>query len=234
MAGLSPLPAEAKRIDSEPLSTQVYRAIRDAICDGTLDEHTHLVQNQLAEQLQVSRTPVRDALLQLSQEGVVKAVGARGFLVEDLTPRDILDVYEIRLSLEVSAAVAAVAQVRSSDIRRLEELNESIAQAGDQIERAYELNQEFHSLLVDLSPNRLVKRILNDLWDLPVSRRVFQRHLTKSFDAEAMADGHKAIITAVNERNAEALRNALTAHLLEARDEAGAWIVADEADRARS
>ena len=68
---------ESRRLDSEPLSEQVYRVLRDAICDGVFSDHAHLVQNQLADQLQVSRTPVRDALLALAQENLVRASGAK-------------------------------------------------------------------------------------------------------------------------------------------------------------
>jgi Bacterial regulatory proteins, gntR family len=59
---------ESRQLDSEPVSEQVYRVLRDAICDGVFSDHAHLVQNQFADRLQVTRTPVRDALLHLAPE----------------------------------------------------------------------------------------------------------------------------------------------------------------------
>jgi len=221
------LPPEARRLDSVPLSEHVYRVLRDAICEGTIEEHDHLVQNQLAEQLEVSRTPVRDALLRLAQEGLVRAVSARGFLVEALTPSDILDIYEVRILLEVQGSVSALRFVSDADATRLRDINRGIAESPADASIGYDLNRDFHSVLPTIGPNRLIKRTLDDLWELPVSRRVFQHHLTNNFDAEAMAQGHEAIIEAVAARSEERLRAALLAHLVEAREEASTWLDRD-------
>ena len=117
------LPPEARRLDSAPLSEHVYQVIRDAICDGVIKEHDHLVQNQLAEQLEVSRTPVRDALLRLAQEGLVRAVSARGFVVKALTPSDILEIYEVRTFLEIPGSISAIPFVTDRHVARMEEIN---------------------------------------------------------------------------------------------------------------
>jgi DNA-binding GntR family transcriptional regulator len=218
------LPNDARRLDNEPLSNQVYNVLRDAICVGSIQAHDHLVQNQLAEQLQVSRTPVRDALLRLAQEGLVKAVSARGFVVEPLTPHDILEVYELRRLLEVPVAAAAVPLLRAVDIAHLKDLNLEITTAPQDGWKAYDLNRQFHSRLIETSPNRLVRSTLSDLWDLPIARRIFHQQVAKGFDAEEMAHGHVEIIAAVEARDAEALTAALLAHLVEAREEASKLI----------
>ena len=121
------LPPEARRLDSSPLSEHVYQVIRDAICDGVIKEHDHLVQNHLAEQLEVSRTPVRDALLRLAQEGLVRAVSARGFVVNALTPSDILEIYEVRTFLEIPGSISAIPFVTDRHVARMEEINRGIA-----------------------------------------------------------------------------------------------------------
>jgi DNA-binding GntR family transcriptional regulator len=221
------LPPEARRLDSVPLSEHVYQVIRDAICDGVIKEHDHLVQNQLAEQLEVSRTPVRDALLRLAQEGLVRAVSARGFVVKALTPSDILEIYEVRTFLEVPGSVSAIPFVTDRHVARLEEINRDIATSPTDAYIAYDLNRDFHAVLLEIGTNRLIQRTLADLWELPVSRRVFRHHVTNQFDAEAMANGHLAIIEAVAARSAERLRAALLAHLVEAREEASTWLTAD-------
>jgi DNA-binding GntR family transcriptional regulator len=221
------LPPEARRLDSLPLSEQVYQVLRDAICDGQVKEHDHLVQNQLAEQLEVSRTPVRDALLRLSQEGLVRAVSARGFVVEALTLSDILEIYEVRMLLEIPGSISAIPFVTDRHVARLEEINRGIAAAPIDGSAAYDLNRDFHQVLPEIGTNRLIQRILSDLWELPVSRRVFRHHTQNQFDAEAMANGHLAIIQAVATRSEEQLRTALHAHLLEAREEAGIWLSSD-------
>jgi DNA-binding GntR family transcriptional regulator len=227
------LPPEARRLDSLPLSEHVYHVLRDAICDGQIKEHDHLVQNQLAEQLEVSRTPVRDALLRLAQEGLVRAVSARGFAVEALTPTDILEIYEVRMLLEVPASISAIPFVTDRHVSRLEEINRSIATAPIDGATAYDLNRDFHRVLPELGPNRVIQRILSELWDLPVSRRVFRHHVRNHFDAEAMSNGHLAIIEAVAVRSEERLRGALHAHLSEARQEASSWLDSDAVSEGR-
>lgn len=220
---------ESRRLDNEPLSEQVYRVLRDAICDGLFDDHTHLVQNQLAEQLDVSRTPVRDALLRLAQENLVRAVGARGYIINALSERDLLDIYELRLILEVKGAVLALPEYGAADLRRLESINANISDPDYDDTDSYDLNREFHMAVLEPCPNRLIVKILNDTWDLPVSRRIFRRQYAEHHYGSTEQHGHEPIMEAIRIRDAEALEAALSAHLLEARDEASTFLASSPA-----
>jgi DNA-binding GntR family transcriptional regulator len=217
---------ESRRLDSEPLSEQVYRVLRDAICDGVFSDHAHLVQNQLADQLQVSRTPVRDALLRLAQENLVRAVGAKGYIVHALSERDLLDIYEVRLTLEVQGAQLALPEFGASDLRKLEAINDNVNDPDYDATDSYELNREFHMAVLEPCPNRLIVKILNDMWGFPVSRRIFRRQLAEHHSVPAEVHGHRPIIEAIRAHDADALAAALTGHLLEARDEASQFLAA--------
>jgi DNA-binding GntR family transcriptional regulator len=214
---------ESRRLDSEPLSEQVYRVLRDAICDGVFSDHAHLVQNQLADQLQVSRTPVRDALLRLAQENLVRAVGARGYIVHALSERDLLDIYEVRLTLEIQGALLALPHFDAADIRRLDSINDNIKDPDYKDTDSYELNREFHIAVLEPCPNRLIVKILLDMWGFPVSRRIFRRQIAEHHDGNE-EHGHEPIIEAIRARDAAALEAALSKHLLEARDEASRFL----------
>lgn len=218
------LKPDSRRLDSEPLSEQVYRVLRDAICDGVFEDHAHLVQGELAAQLEVSRTPVRDALLRLSQEKLVRIVGARGYIVESLSERDLLDVYEVRLSLEVQGALLALQNFGAADIRRLEEINENINDPGYTDLAAYELNQNFHMAVLEPCPNRLIVKIIRDTWDQPMSRRIFRLQRAEHPRHRGHVDNHQPILDAIRDRDGEALEIALTEHLVEARIEAGRFL----------
>ena len=85
------------------LRQHINQRIRDAILDGTYKPGQRLVETFIAEQLDVSRAPVREALSALEQEGVVIHVPRRGYLVVDFTDKDIEEVYSLRLLLEVGA-----------------------------------------------------------------------------------------------------------------------------------
>jgi DNA-binding GntR family transcriptional regulator len=223
--GLS-LPSEARRLDSIPLSDHVYRALRDAILEGVYEPHDHLVQIQLAKELDVSRTPVRDALQRLSQEGIIRSVGARGYVVSSLTPRDILDVYDVRLALEVEAAIIAVETnlVTDHDLAEMKRLTDLMAQNETQTTSYYDLNRDFHMVLTRICPNRMIHKILDDIWALPVSMRIFRHEIESVIDVKAMLSEHYGIIEAVTKKDSDLLRQRLREHLVQARDEASTWL----------
>lgn len=214
-------------LDSEPLSEQVYVVLRDAICDGVFPDHTHLVQGDLAAQLQVSRTPVRDALLRLSQEKLVRGVGARGYVVEAVSERDVLDIYEVRLSLEIQGALLALPNFNAHALRELEEINDTINDTSNSRADQYDLNRDFHLAVIEPCPNRLIVQIIRDTWEQPMSRRVFRRQLAAHHgDLSSAADDHQPIISAIRNRDGEALRVELTEHLVAARNEVSQFLSA--------
>ena len=102
----------------QPLATapsraeQVYNAIRDSICDGKMAPGTHLVQEELAATLGVSRQPVQQALLLLKNERLVVELGARGLYVAPLNADDVIHHYQIRIVLDQLAARLAYADER--------------------------------------------------------------------------------------------------------------------------
>lgn len=218
----------SRLLDSEPLSEQVYLVLRDAICNGAFPDHTHLVQGELAAQLHVSRTPVRDALLRLSQENLVRGVGARGYVVESLSERDVLDIYEVRLSLEIQGALLALPNFSVASLRRLEEINDNISDPLYSSVDQYDLNRDFHLAVIEPCPNRLIVKIIRDTWEQPMSRRVFRRQWTERHDLPGLADDHQPIISAIRDRDSEALQAALVEHLVTARDEVSRFLSAGD------
>lgn len=223
--GLS-LPPEARWLDTVPLSDHVYKALRDAILQGVFEPHDHLIQIELAKELGVSRTPVRDALQRLSQEGLIRSVGVRGYVVSDLTPRDILDIYGVRLVLEVEAALIAVDLnlVTEADQAEMTRLNEEMAQMPTQSTVYFDLNREFHMVLPRICPNRLIGKILDEVWGLPVSMRIFRHEIESVIDVQTMVAEHYGIIEAVSIGDGELLRQRLRNHLMAARDETSEWL----------
>ena len=220
------LPPEARRLDGTPLSDHVYQTLREAILSGLFEPHDHLVQVQLAKQLAVSRTPVRDALQRLSQEGIIRSVGSLGYVVSSLTPRDILDVYDVRLALEVEAATIALNMdlVTDKDLAEMRRLAGLMAQDKTETSLYYDLNRDFHMVLTRICPNRMIHKILDDIWALPVSMRIFRHEMDSVINVQAMLLEHDGIIEAVSAGDSELLRKRLREHLMQARDEASAWL----------
>ncbi|MBQ3853602.1 MAG: GntR family transcriptional regulator [Anaerovibrio sp.] len=153
------------KLDSyQPLREVVCETLRDAIRKGTLKPGERLMEIQLAEELGVSRTPVREAIRKLELEGYVIMMPRRGTYVANLSIRDVNEVFEIRTSLDSLASGLAAERITDEELERLQRLLVAIGgyiEAND-MEKIVETDTEFHDLLYQASRNsRLVGIIFN-------------------------------------------------------------------------
>jgi len=155
------------------LREQVYEYLRDAINRGELNAGSFLDQKQLSEILGISKTPLRDALIQLETEGFVSILPRRGVVVNRLTLEDIRDLYEIIGALEGAAVMSVGERLEESHFTRMRTLNADMVQAveaGD-FDRYYTRNLSFHEVFLDLSQNRSLLRLVETakhrLYDFP-------------------------------------------------------------------
>lgn len=192
----------------------VYEAIRDAIVDGRYAPDDQLVQEQLAEELGVSRTPVRDALNRLAHEGLVTGVLGRGYLVNDLTDQDINEVFQVRERLEVLALELACGRLNRLQEARVRTLIEEMDAADPaDVSLQYELNRRFHQALVEPCGNQLLLTMLDQLWDLPVSRRITRSYVHDAENVSLMVAEHRAILEASLAGDATRLVSLAVAHM---------------------
>ena len=210
--------------DASPdgIAGSVYRELRAAICDFRLEPNQRLVQNSLADQLGISRTPVRDALMRLAQEGLVHPSPQRGgYLVSEFTAREVLDIYDVRLALEPLAASQAAEHHSLVDIAMLREINSKIAgQAETPGDDTFELNREFHALLISRSENVIIRRMLEQLWSMPSALRMYNRQMVADHDPESMVREHELIIAALETGDGASVAEAVRSHIEKARAEA--------------
>ncbi|MFN3937502.1 MAG: GntR family transcriptional regulator [Gemmobacter sp.] len=160
-------------LSSVPSRTeQVYHAIRESICDCVLAPGTHLVQEDLAATLGVSRQPVQQAMLLLKNDGLVVETGGRGLYVAPVERDDMVHHYQIRLVLDQLAArlVAERARSDASFADRLQTEGAAILAAGKGAERAggaaeaVRHDVAFHSFLYDMSGNPLIRPAAEAHW----------------------------------------------------------------------
>lgn len=152
-------------IESRTLSQQTYSVLRDRILEGAYARGQFLREVDLADQLGVSRTPVREALARLASEGFVERLPRRGFRVPDDAVADIVELYPIVAALEAVAGRLALPNLGPADIRKLRSVNarlETAVRNGD-AESAVELNYEFHRLICERSGNHRLALLLEDL-----------------------------------------------------------------------
>ncbi len=151
---------------------QVYLSIRDRICDGTLEPGTHLVQEDLAARLGVSRQPVQQAMVMLRNDGLVFEQGARGLYVAPLDAEQTIQRYQIRLSLDklaarltaerAAASPAFAAELMRGGERILSQGDE--AAIGNRYRDAVAQDVAFHSYFYEMSGNPLIATTAEPHW----------------------------------------------------------------------
>jgi DNA-binding GntR family transcriptional regulator len=196
---------------------QAYVAIRDRIDDGRLPRGTRLHQEDLAAELGVSRTPVREALRRLAAEGRVEMLTNRGARVADIDLTDMPEPYEARLVLEPGAA--ALAARRAIPAQLLRQLRGAIAAqraaAGD-IQRSFAANRAFHLGLVEASGNKLLIQFAEHLWVARIGAAIYEQQDETRERMLLDADEHEAILEAVERGDARKAESLARKHVAEA------------------
>jgi DNA-binding GntR family transcriptional regulator len=167
------MPANFRPVDKrQPIRPQVYAALRDAIVHVSLRPGLLLSENDLAQQLGVSRTPVREALIQLSEEGLIEIFPQIGSCVSKLKITEIMEALFLRETLECAAARLAAKNMTPADIAKLQSIADAHKRALEANDRdaMLSLDEEFHRLIIERSgfPRvwRLVRSTRNHLFRL--------------------------------------------------------------------
>ena len=197
------------------LTDEVYRRLRTAIVRGEHRPNARLIEAELAEQLQVSRTPVRDGLLRLAGEGLVMS-RRRGWVVREHTPEEITEIYGVRAALEGYAARLAATASSEDGIKRIAEIHRRDAGGTASTDRDHlvQHNDTFHDAIIAAANNRRLADLVR------LNGEYFFNHRIAALysDAEAASSlaGHNAIAHAIAARNGEAAEAAALAHVSEA------------------
>jgi len=192
--------------DRRPLGLRIYERLRDGIVSGELAADSQLVQEQVAEQLGASRTPVRDALNRLALEGLVTWLPGSGFVVNPLTQGDVQEVRQVREALETLGLRLACGRHDAARLARLSALIEDMAAADPADERRqFELNQLFHRGLIEPCDNALLLRMMDSLWEHPISRRITRSYIADSKHVAVMVNEHRAMLRAAKDGAVEDL-----------------------------
>ena len=202
------------QLDSyQPLREVVCETLRDAVRRGILQPGERLMEIQLAEDLGVSRTPVREAIRKLEMEGYVIMMPRRGTYVADLSIRDINEVFEIRTSLESLASGLAAERINEDELEKLQRLLVEIGayiKSGD-MDSIVRTDTEFHDLLYQASRNSRLVGIISNL------REQLTRFRTTSMSfpgrLKATLEEHRKIVEAIAQGDEKAARKAAEHHM---------------------
>lgn len=196
------------------MASSVYDRIRDAILSGAFSDGRLLSENSLAAEFGTSRTPVREALHRLEDERLISR-GPRGAVVRATSPEEILDIYEVRITLEGSAADAAARRSTPLDLARLRARLQEMHELDTPSDRASS-NRAFHAALWAASHSPTLVDLLERL-DVHL-----HRYPTSTLDDDerwnaALAE-HDALVDAIARADAAAARAVAEQHMSAARD----------------
>lgn len=214
------LTASLTAIRTERVTDTVYQMLRERIVEQRFPPGSKINVEEIAKQLDVSRTPVHEALTILANDGLVEVRPRRGTFVTEFTSRDYEESLDIRRALEVLACETVVVHATDDDIADLkhlvEQMETSVVDASDSAEAARKhdaMNLEFHSRLVRLSGNR---RLIATYGDLRAHIKIARAHVDATgwqSRVPVETQEHLNIIDALSRRDVAALKSALDTHL---------------------
>ncbi len=197
-----------KKNNHSAKSEIAYSEIKNQILTLSIGRSEPLSEVKLASLLNMSRTPIREALRRLESEGIITTYGKRGSFVNIPTLKEIKDIFEVRMFLEAAAAKLAT---RGIDLERLEEFENVFRefQEGKGKGDFVELGREFHFFLIKSAGNQVLKEVLDNLYTKLDIIRLF----SYSFRRKEAVEEHLEIVKALKEGDEELRYAAMHNHL---------------------
>ncbi len=186
------------------LGETVFSILRDQILTGVLKPGDRLLYNNIAAQLDVSLTPIKEALLRLEQEGLVQIIPRKGAFVTKISKRDAIEYTNIRLALE-SLAAETICQgkgIAPAEVRKMLEINHQLDQTirDMRIKESLELDNEFHKTLVSFSGNMRLMEMISQMPLLNICAAVgAEYYVIRS--GETIVKTHAAIIDMLQKKD---------------------------------
>ena len=199
------------------LADEVYAQVLDAVHRGAIAPDQRIVQERLAEELKISRTPVREALLRLEQDGILISVGTGGFVIRTITEEEVEELYEARAAVEVQAARLLAA---ANDPERNAIIHETIKRRERhrfQSARDYfDANRSIHRCIVEQTRNRYLIDMFDNIWNRGFSFHLFAAIGSRNF-AKSLGD-HISLIEAIESGDVERAAAVFQDHIADGLD----------------
>ena len=202
------------------LTDEIAAIVRDRILKGEYEIGEKIKENQIATELRVSRTPIREAFKLLENEGLIDYIPNRGCFAKGFTKQDVDDIYAVREALEMLAVERAVDRITPDELAALEEeweLMEFYVRKKDS-QKVLELNTAFHDIIYASTRSRFMAQVL----------RSYKEYIDKTrksvfYDEtylESILNEHQEILDAIRQRDKEKAISAVARHLEKSQDRA--------------
>ena len=210
------------------LREEVYESLKRSILHGKLKAGQRLIEEQLAHQVGISRTPVREAFHKLERDDLVTRLPKGGFAVREFTKEDVEEIFGIRTALESYAAYLATLHISPERIAALEkkvsESERALKDAED--EKVVDLHTEFHDLLYKSCKSKKLFEMINNFRDYFYRYRSALLHTENGMDASIQ--DHRGMLEAMKNKNPRLVERLVRKHL-----ERGKEIIMREIDEGR-
>lgn len=206
------------RVVHNSLHEQVADTLRQEIFSGTLAPGSFVDEVALCERLEISRTPLREAIKVLTAEGLVRHEPRRGCFVNEVTERDLEEIFPVIALLEGRCAHEAALRASDADLAALEALHDKLQEAArhKRIVDYYDTNYTIHEAIITLADNRWLAQVIGDLRKILKLARLQQLHAPGRL--EQSLSEHMAVFAALKARDAEGAEAAMRTHLTRQRE----------------
>jgi DNA-binding GntR family transcriptional regulator len=200
------------------LAEQAYLRLHQEILTCILSPGQVVSERELAGQYEMSKTPIREALTQVCHDGLMQRLPGRGYMVAPITIKDIRDLFDLRLILEVAATERAARDPSPAHIAMLKEMSSITYHLDDRESHILFLkaNRSFHLALAEVTKNRRLEGVLDGL--LVELDRVFHLGLRLRDSSEEMRREHQQVVAALEAGDVEGARDAITRQIINSRD----------------
>jgi DNA-binding GntR family transcriptional regulator len=212
---------EFSKIQRERAVDSVYQAMRQAIVSCLIKPGERLNVEELAQKFGVSLTPVRGAIQQLATEGLIEVRPRSGTFVANLNDQEVDETFKIRCALECLAGEDAIHRITPDQLHRLKDLLRSLKRrvVTDEDRKMHEKdNSELHQLIVEAAGNRKLREIYNALNAHIKIVRIHAAEANWPVRMQEEQAEHEAIVSAIENKDAGALKAALRKHIYRAKD----------------
>ncbi|MEM7060946.1 MAG: GntR family transcriptional regulator [Pseudomonadota bacterium] len=194
------------------LADEVYNQLMDAILGGEIGPDDRLVQERLAAELEISRTPVREALLRLEQDGVLVNSPRGGFVLYRMSEGEIRELYQARAAIESQAARILAGQ---NDPSKNSELRATVGREEDistpSIRAYFDANRNIHRQFLTMVNNRFLLEMFDNIWNRGTAFRLFAA--IEKVDLSKSLGDHMALVDAIESGNAGVAQEAFIDHI---------------------
>jgi DNA-binding GntR family transcriptional regulator len=198
---------------NKPISDVVYEGLRKTIISGVIPVGERIIEKEYAERLNISRTPVREALKRLEMEELVEYLPRTGVIVKRISTEDVIEIYKIRHNLEMLATVTAMDNITEQEIKEIKELLDLTEQKNreGEVEEVIKLFGEFNSKIYAASKMKRLASMISRLNEY--LQRFRNISISENERREKALMEHREILRAIIEKDKSNIDNIIKRHL---------------------